>query len=334
MNRSGGSIHPPEDSSAFPFLTWGRRLKHRKAFISGAHLRFTSDVFQSGLGQPRLVRYWLVHNERTLLRDIAGDYLWLRGKKTGGGRAHSCDNARVAAPGDVVLSSVRGRIGHVGRVTGRALSESGGWWLPVAWTPLARRLPEMGKAPPGAGLAEIAEEVFNAILDESDSADWLTRIPDADDPEPVAQVADPRLGYGAALDASVRDQLIRARRGQGLFRFRVFQIESACRLTGIANPHLLIASHIRPWRLCETTHERLDGSNGLLLTPHVDRLFDRGLISFSKDGDVLRSPRLSADDLRRLGLAEACGRNAGAFSERQQVYLEWHRADVFDGGAG
>jgi hypothetical protein len=297
-------------------------------------LRFTSDVFQSDLGQPRLVRYWRVHNERTLLQDIAGDYLWLREKKAGGGRAHSGDNARVAGPGDAVLSCANGVIGHVGWVTGRALGEGGGWWLPVAWTPLARPRPATGKMALGAGLAEIAEEAFRAIMDESDNADWLTRISDADDPEPADQVADPRLGYGAALDASVRDQLIRARRGQGLFRFRVFQIESACRLTGIANPHLLIASHIRPWRLCETTHERLDGANGLLLTPHVDRLFDRGLISFSKDGDVLRSPRLSGDDLRRLGLAEACGRSVGAFSERQQIYLEWHRADVFDGGAG
>jgi predicted restriction endonuclease len=143
-----------------------------------------------------------------------------------------------------------------------------------------------------------------------------------------------RLDYGAALDASVRDQLIRARRGQGLFRFRVFQLERACRLTGIARPDLLIASHIKPWRLCATTHERLDGANGLLLTPHVDRLFERGLLGFTDGGDVLRSPALAADDLARLGLGEACARNVGAFSERQRRYLEWHREAVFDRGAG
>ena len=128
----------------------------------------------------------------------------------------------------------------------------------------------------------------------------------------------------------MRDQLIRARRGQGLFRFRVFQLETACRLTGIARPDLLIASHIKPWRLCETTHERLDGANGLLLTPHVDRLFDRGLIGFSDEGEVLRSPALADGDLRRLGLEAACRANVGAFSERQRVYLAWHRNTVFE----
>ncbi len=286
------------------------------------------------------MRYWWIEHTPTVLQDISGDYLWSPKKTTGRAGARYSENMRVAAAGDLILSCAGGCFGHVGRVAGRALAEgrgdgSGeGWWLPVEWMPLKRPRPVGDGERPRAGLAEIPEDRFDAVVREDDLADRADAAFDDAAPEAPGQVADPRPGYDAALAASVRDQLIRARRGQGLFRFRAFQIESVCRLTGIANPHLLIASHIRPWRLCETTHERLDGANGLLLTPHVDRLFDRGLISFSKDGDVLRSPRLSGDDLRRLGLAEACGRNAGAFSERQQVYLEWHRADVFDDGAG
>jgi hypothetical protein len=65
----------------------------------------------------------------------------------------------------------------------------------------------------------------------------------------------------------------------------------------VTNPWLLIASHIKPWRSCETATERLDGANGLMLTPDVDRLFDRGMISFSDDGAVLVSPALPAEDL-------------------------------------
>jgi hypothetical protein len=30
------------------------------------------------------------------------------------------------------------------------------------------------------------------------------------------------------------------------------------------NHTLLIASHIKPWRLCKSAEERLDGANGLL----------------------------------------------------------------------
>jgi putative restriction endonuclease len=289
------------------------------------------------------VRYWWINHGQAVHHDIAGGYLWLPEQKRRRVRDLYCPPAHGAAPGDAILSCAGGRIGHVGRVAGRGLAERGaggeGWWLPVDWTRLRRPVAAGAwtATAPGAGLAAIPEALFHDILRESGAADWSAPPPEAPDPDGAAARADrlaaSRLAYGAALDASVREQLIRARRGQGLFRFRVFRIESACRLTGIDNPHLLIASHIRPWRLCETTHERLDGANGLLLTPHVDRLFDRGLIGFSAAGDVLRSPRLPADDLRRLGLEEACRRNVGAFSPQQQAYLAWHRAEVFDRGA-
>src|SRR3546814_904603 len=76
-----------------------------------------------------------------------------------------------------------------------------------------------------------------------------------------------RLVADATLDETTRRTLIRARRGQGAYRDSVHAIERACRLTGITNPALLIASHIKPWRLCEAASERLDGMNGLMLTP-------------------------------------------------------------------
>jgi hypothetical protein len=64
----------------------------------------------------------------------------------------------------------------------------------------------------------------------------------------------------------------------------VSRIEHACRITGVNRPEHLIASHCKPWRDCESHDERLDGENGLLLTPTVDHLFDRGFISFENDG--------------------------------------------------
>jgi len=41
---------------------------------------------------------------------------------------------------------------------------------------------------------------------------------------------------------------IRARRGQGLFKQHVMQIEERCRITGEVNPVHLMASHCKPWR--------------------------------------------------------------------------------------
>jgi hypothetical protein len=60
-----------------------------------------------------------------------------------------------------------------------------------------------------------------------------------------------------------REAIIRARRGQGLFKQRVMEIERGCRITGVTNPVLLIGSHCKPWRDCNN-EERLDGENGLL----------------------------------------------------------------------
>jgi putative restriction endonuclease len=253
-------------------------------------------------------------------------------KSSAKGQSRYSEPILSIAAGDGILSCAGDLIGHVGRALEHALGEPGragdGWWLPVEWTSLPWPVAPDTRLP--AHLIEISADLFHGILSEAGLPDWPLAVHGEPDSDPAGQVAASRLDYDAALTASVRDQMIRARRGQGLFRFRVFQIESACRLTGIANPDLLIASHIKPWRLCATTHERLDGANGLLLTPHVDRLFDRGLIGFSDEGVVLLSPALAAGDIRRLGLVEACARNVGTFSERQRLYLAWHREAVFD----
>lgn len=71
-----------------------------------------------------------------------------------------------------------------------------------------------------------------------------------------------------------REALIVARRGQGLFKQRVMEIETRCRITGVTNPIHLRASHCKLWR-DSNNEERLDGENGLLLTPTMDHLFDR-----------------------------------------------------------
>jgi putative restriction endonuclease len=135
------------------------------------------------------------------------------------------------------------------------------------------------------------------------------------------------------LTATQKQQLVTARRGQGIFRERVLALESRCRVTGVTNPWLLVASHIRPWRSCDTAAQRLDGANGLMLTPDVDRLFDRGLISFGDDGgDVLVSPALAGADLAAMGLEGLAGRCVGGFTAAQAGYLGWRRRWVFLGG--
>jgi hypothetical protein len=54
-------------------------------------------------------------------------------------------------------------------------------------------------------------------------------------------------------------------------RHRVAEQEPICRVTGLARQEFLIASTIKPGRDCSNS-ERLSGANGLLLSPHLDKL--------------------------------------------------------------
>jgi hypothetical protein len=73
---------------------------------------------------------------------------------------------------------------------------------------------------------------------------------------------------------------------------------------------------------------RLDGEDGLLLTPSMDHLFDRGFISFDNDGQTIISPVAHPDSLRRMGLDPQHPPRGGAFSSGQKYFLEYHRDNV------
>jgi len=242
-----------------------------------------------------------------------------------------------------------------------------GWLLPVFWTPLSppvhpkALISELGPLLPKryspinsvsgwghqkAYLAEITEEVFEIITSyalfsasalaqgghNSLTFDVVTELLD--------DVLQERIEADTSMDQTVKETVIQARRGQGKFRANVEAIEKSCRLTGVRNPALLIASHIKPWRVCQTAQERLDGMNGLLLTPDADHLFDRGFISFGEDGEVLVSKRVPDDDLRRLGFEQLLEQRFGvaeapavwqtdSFACSQASYLGYHRKEVF-----
>lgn len=126
-----------------------------------------------------------------------------------------------------------------------------------------------------------------------------------------------------------REAVILARRGQGIFKRNVLKIEQRCRITGVDRVEHLVGSHCKPWRDCNSNQERLDGENGLLLTPSIDHLFDRGFISFENDGRLLISRVAHKESLRRMGVPVDASHNVGGFSQRQKCYLDYHRDSVF-----
>jgi putative restriction endonuclease len=182
-------------------------------------------------------------------------------------------------------------------------------------------------------LAPIAPAVFLSLAEDS-----VRRVP-FDGVVAVGRAVTPidqdeRLDDQAERDLLQRtdigptevERLSKARRGQGVFRDNVCRIEKACRVTGVTDPSLLIASHIKPWR-DSSDAEKLDGYNGLMLAPHVDRLFDRGYISFEDDGEVLVSSVLDPQVLSAWGLQVPL--NVGEFDPRHRDYLAHHRSVVF-----
>lgn len=315
------------------------------------------------------MRYWWVNHAQTARQEIAGGYLWSPKTEQGGVRSRFYDNMREAGPGDIVLSYFGTRVRRVGIVSDFALTspkpeEFGsvgaywshtGWLLPVTWLPNEIEIAPKAILESMGPLLPATHSPVRAATGDGNQKAYLAEVPRAltdlvlgtagldlqqiEEVRPITTVGifvetlddlvEAAIAHDGSLSDTEREQLTRARRGQGEFRRRVMNVEPACRVTGISRPNLLIASHMKPWRSCGTADERLDGYNGLMLTPHVDFLFDRGLLGFEDDGRTILSSRLEERDAARLGLHAVQRPTPQPFQDRHIPYLAHHRAAVF-----
>ncbi len=130
------------------------------------------------------------------------------------------------------------------------------------------------------------------------------------------------------LPETEHEALVKARKGQGIFRNEVVALFSGCcAVTGCNLSQVLVASHIVPWKDA-TNAERLDPFNGLLLTPNLDRLFDKVLISFNNDGSMLLSTALSAE--MRIAMGVSDGNKLRFLKPEMLPYLRRHRQLFFE----
>ena len=126
--------------------------------------------------------------------------------------------------------------------------------------------------------------------------------------------------------SSVKREIIQ-RQGQDIFRKKLLQYwNGRCSVTGFDFETMLIASHIKPWKDSDDT-EKFDVYNGLLLTPNLDKLFDRGLISFENDGELIVSPELNEDQQAKMSLNRII--KVDLIQEEHSKYLEYHRNNIF-----
>jgi putative restriction endonuclease len=235
-----------------------------------------------------------------------------------------------------------------------------GWRVGVRWQRLtntirpkdhiARLRPDLASryaplTPEGNGLqsvyltqmsTDLASALFSLIGKEASSVadvgQEISKI-ERDSPAPERDIEEweHRVEVAIAADSTIRETertaLVQARRGQGLFRDNVRSIERACRISKVERMEHLVASHVQPWR-DSSNDQRLDGENGLLLTPTVDHLFDKGFISFEDSGQLIVSPVADPKSLKRMGVDSVGRVNVGAFSQGQRRYLEFHRENV------
>lgn len=132
--------------------------------------------------------------------------------------------------------------------------------------------------------------------------------------------------------ASSTDRTVPVRLGQSFFRRAVLaNFEEACCITGIAEPRLLVASHIKPWGV--DTENRHNPANGFLLSATFDKAFDRGLITIGTDHRVrvARQLREHASDRTRDHFSHFDGSEIrrGVRFDANPEFLEWHNKRCF-----
>lgn len=99
-----------------------------------------------------------------------------------------------------------------------------------------------------------------------------------------------------------------------------------CVLEKIAYP-VLIASHIKPYRVCNK-EEEFDMNNGLLLSKNLDSLFDLGYITFDNNGNIIASKEL---DITVKKAVTKYHLDDVIFNSERKRYMEYHRNNIFKG---
>jgi putative restriction endonuclease len=302
------------------------------------------------------MNYWWVNHKQTHKQEIQGGYIWSPKTSKGGIRNQTYLNLTQAQVNDIIFSYAYGQIKAIGVVTHQFIEnprpvefgKTGEQWAPLGWLvevdwqelefpfrpkdfldKIVLLLPTTHSPirPTGDGnmscyLARINNELGSLII-------GLAKVYNKNISDYISEcqtiITDGLIEQKIRNDQipeTQKEQLIKARIGQGLFRQRLENIENKCRLTGITDKRLLIASHIKPWRDSDN-NEKLDGYNGLLLSPHVDRLFDRGWMSFADHGKIL----CANDEIRKAVIRWNLNpdMNVGLFKSAQKCYLKYHR---------
>ena len=307
-------------------------------------------------------KFWWVNQNQTFDEEVGGGFMWSPKQNSNGARNQFYDNMKEVQPGDVIFSFCDTKIKAIGRVTSPAETQpqpefrkfnegwsTEGWFvetdfaeldnqirpkdhidkirdlLPSKYSPLQQN----GNGIQSVYLANVPTEMATILIqligsEASNKIDYLVDIENV--LERPSDDLDNQIVERTDIGAVEQIRLLRSRRGQGVFKRNVMLHEKGCRVTNVTDIRHLRASHIQPWSLSDDK-QKLNGSNGLLLSPHIDHLFDKGWISFGDKEEIMVSKNLTS------GLPSAWGidldHKVGKFTDAQSEFLEFHRSRVF-----
>ena len=294
--------------------------------------------------------YFWVNQNKTYRHERDGQFLWAPKLDEGGNSQHHWTTMTEVQPGDVIFSYVNQTIKAVSTAktsasdaqqpasfTGKIWDDDG-WRVDVQFEELSRPLV----------ISDIIEELRPTLpskyspLNRNDGGNqgYLFPLPPAaghillsildrqaletDEPDAEADLSSAIRKLD--LPETQRLALVNSRIGQGPFRDNLLTYWSGkCAVTGLSEPKLLTASHIKPWR-DSNNEERLDLHNGLLLSPSYDALFDKGFISFNEDGNVILSSAINEEEYEKAGIKTHA--TLLKLDAKHHPYLRYHQEHI------
>lgn len=300
------------------------------------------------------MKYFFVFQNKSYKEEKAGGFLWAPKANKDGQTFHHWTSMTKVEQGDVIFNSFNGELLSI--ILAKAnykeelkpvdlesvdLWEKDGWKVDAEYidvkVPIRYKdymdeiLALQGEkyAPFNASgrgntgyLFQITEELANFFLSilKMDLTDLIPSEKNEDE-----LIRDVEKDVLNEPDETVREQIVKSRIGQGIFKQRLIKLESKCKLCGIYNLEFLRASHSKPWS-DSNNKERLDQYNGFLLCPAHDLLFDKGYISFQDDGSILISPLFDEHSKLLMNVHDKMKIN---LLDGHKVYLAYHRDTLF-----
>lgn len=187
-----------------------------------------------------------------------------------------------------------------------------------------------------SGASKLDQIVFDRF-----SSDWTSLVDETEavwnniaDLKPTSVLNDVTMPYKFKYyeGPSEAKSLSRIRLGQSFFRRAVLaNYDDRCCVTGISDPRLINASHIKPWAIDEKN--RHNPANGIALSATFDRAFDQGLMAINCDGQISFSAQLLELDCDRT--RQYFSRYEGRLIEfpkrfpLKSDFLSWHQSEIF-----